>query len=64
MSNDKASLPIISGINMEHDNKHWIGPRGIFQVWGYPSIKRVKKDLFDYKQIKLIKEKIDEIEVK
>ena len=63
MSNDKASLPILSGINYNHDNRHWIGPRGLFQVWGYPGIKRVKKNLFDIKEIKLIKEKVNEIEV-
>jgi NAD(P)-dependent dehydrogenase (short-subunit alcohol dehydrogenase family) len=64
MSNDKASLPILSGINLSHDNRHWIGPKGLFQVWGYPGVKRVKKDLFNINEIKLIKEKIDEIEVK
>jgi NADP-dependent 3-hydroxy acid dehydrogenase YdfG len=63
MSNDKASLPILSGINKSHDHRHWVGPRGLFQVWGYPGIKRVKKDLFNINEIKLIKEKIDEIEV-
>ena len=64
MSNDKASLPILSGINYEHDNRHWIGPRGLFQVWGYPKVVKVKKDLFNIEQIKKIKDKINEIEVK
>lgn len=64
MSNDKASLPILSGIILNHDNRHWIGPKGLFQVWGYPGLRRVRKDLFDINQIKLIKEKIDKIEVK
>jgi hypothetical protein len=62
MSNDKASLPILYGINHNHDNKHWIGPRGLFQVWGYPKVKRVKKDLFNLNEIKILKEKVDEIE--
>jgi hypothetical protein len=62
MSNDKASLPILYAINHNHDNRHWIGPKGLFQVWGYPAIKKVKKDLFDIEEIKIIKEKVNEIE--
>jgi NAD(P)-dependent dehydrogenase (short-subunit alcohol dehydrogenase family) len=61
MSNDKASLPILYAINHNHDNRHWIGPRGLFQVWGYPAVKRVKKDLFNLDEIKILKEKVDNI---
>lgn len=61
MSNEKASLPILYGIEVSHDNRHWIGPKGLFQIWGYPGMKRVKKDLFDLKEIKELQIKVKEI---
>ena len=43
----KAALNIIKGIFVETKTEEWIVPGGLFGVWGYPKIKKMKKSLYD-----------------
>jgi NAD(P)-dependent dehydrogenase (short-subunit alcohol dehydrogenase family) len=47
ISPSKASLPTLFAIN--HDTKfdEWIGPRGLFNIWGYPKISKLSKKFID-----------------
>ena len=47
----KAALNIIKGIFIETDNNEWIVPRGIFEVWGYPKIAKMKKIIYNQESI-------------
>ena len=43
----KASLNIIKGLFVETKENEWIVPGGLFGVWGYPKIEKMKKILYD-----------------
>lgn len=43
----KAALNIIKGIFIDTKDNEWIIPGGLFAVWGYPTIKKMKKRIFD-----------------
>ena len=49
ISPSKASLPALYALN--HDTKigEWIGPRGVFNIWGYPKISKLNKKFLDQK---------------
>ena len=39
----KAALTVIKGIFIETKFDEWIVPKGLFGVWGYPTVKKMKK---------------------
>ena len=39
----KAALNIIKGIFVETSENEWIVPKGLFGVWGYPKVAKMKK---------------------
>ena len=43
----KASLNIVKGLFVETKENEWIVPGGLFGVWGYPKIEKMKKILYD-----------------
>ena len=43
----KAALTIIKGIFAETKMEEWIVPGGLFGVWGYPKVKKMKKNIYD-----------------
>ncbi len=43
----KAALNIIKGIFIETNVDELIVPNGLFHVWGYPKVVRMKKSLYD-----------------
>ena len=43
----KASLNIIKGLFIETKENEWIVPGGLFGVWGYPKIAKMKKNLYE-----------------
>lgn len=49
ISPSKASLSTLYALN--HDTKidEWIGPRGLFYIWGYPKISKLKNDFLNKK---------------
>lgn len=46
-SSKKAALTIIKGIFTDTKFNEWIVPGGLFGVWGYPDIRKMKKVLYD-----------------
>lgn len=54
-SPDKASLPVLLGLNEEVEVCKEIGPKGLFNAWGYPKVVKLSKKLLDeQKQTKII----------
>ena len=47
----KASLNIVKGLFVETKENEWIVPGGLFGVWGYPKIEKMKKILYDIEVI-------------
>ena len=43
----KAALNIIKGIFVETSENEWIVPKGLFGVWGYPKVAKMKKILYN-----------------
>ena len=43
----KAGLNIIKGLFVETKEDEWIVPGGLFGVWGYPKIAKMKKNLYE-----------------
>ncbi len=43
----KAALNIIKGIFVETCENEWIVPKGLFGVWGYPKVAKMKKILYN-----------------
>lgn len=60
----KAALNIIYAINKKIDSKFWIGPRGILNTFGYPSIRKLKKELYEESNITNTKNEMVEMEKK
>lgn len=52
----KAALNIIKAIFVETKENEWITPSGLFEVWGYPKVKKMKKDLYNEEDIFRTKE--------
>ena len=42
----KAALTIIKGLFSETKTNEWITPGGLFEVWGYPKVSKMKKSLY------------------
>lgn len=61
MKPDKACLSTLSALNNKSNNNEWYGPRGLFQSWGYPKCIKLKKNLLNNSEHKLIYEKTIEI---
>ncbi len=47
ISPSKASLSAIYSINHDTKINEWIGPRGLFNIWGYPKISKLEKKFLD-----------------
>ncbi len=43
----KAALNIIKAIFVETKDNQWVAPKGLFGVWGYPKVLKVKKSICD-----------------
>ena len=43
----KVALNIIKGLFVETKTEEWIVPSGLFGVWGYPKISKMKKCIYD-----------------
>ena len=52
----RVALNIIKAIFIETKVNEWITPSGLFEVWGYPKIKKMKKSLYDAEDISRSKE--------
>lgn len=46
-SPSKAALSCIYALDKETKNNTWIGPRGLFHVWGYPKENKLRKNILD-----------------
>ena len=47
----KVALTVIKGIFVETKFDEWIVPKGLFGVWGYPTVKKMKKAICDLEVI-------------
>lgn len=48
MDSAKASLSILKGIDSDYTSlTKWVGPRGLFHLWGYPKIYDLRKNLLN-----------------
>ena len=47
----KAALTVIKGIFTETKYEEWIVPRGLFGVWGYPTVKKMKKAIYNIETV-------------
>lgn len=48
MDSAKASLSILKGIDCDYTPlTKWVGPRGLFNSWGYPKIYNLRKNLLN-----------------
>ncbi len=45
MHPEKASLSILYAMFVDTEGTEWIGPRGLFHIWGYPKVYKVKKNI-------------------
>ncbi len=62
MSPKKASLPMILALEIDKIKEgYWVGPKGFASSYGYPSIYKLKKDLFNKKLNKRVYELTKEI---
>ena len=43
---NKASLAIIKSIFVKTSESEWIGPRGLFHIWGYPKVYKLAKSMY------------------
>ena len=43
----KAALNIIKAIFVETKYDEWIVPGGLFEVWGYPKVSKIKKQIYN-----------------
>ncbi len=66
ISPSKASLSTLYALNHDTKFEEWIGPRGLFHIWGYPKISKLKNDLLScnlredfFKNLKDFETKID-----
>jgi hypothetical protein len=57
----KAALNIIKAIFVETKDNEWIVPRGLFEVWGYPKIKKMKKGLYNKEDVSRCNEIIEDM---
>lgn len=61
MKPEKACLSILKAINEDNlKERLWIGPRGFLKFWGYPSICKLRKSLFDEDSLNLIYKETEE----
>jgi protochlorophyllide reductase len=52
----KAALNIIKAIFVETAENEWIAPGGLFEVWGYPKVKKISKSIYNEEDISRTKE--------
>ncbi len=64
ISPSKASLSTLFALN--HDTKfdEWIGPRGLFHIWGYPKVSKIKKEFLSNDLIEEFLKNLRELEGK
>ncbi len=66
ISPSKASLSTLYALNHDTKFEEWIGPRGLFHIWGYPKISKLKNGFLScnlredfFKNLKDFETKID-----
>lgn len=59
-----ASLNIVYALNKRIGRNEWIGPKGIFKVFGYPGVSKLKKEVFEVENIEKVKKHLEEKERK
>ena len=47
MSSAKGSLPLLIAASQNIDYDKWVGPRGLFHMWGYPKIYSLNNKMFN-----------------
>lgn len=52
----KAALNVIKAIFTDTKLDEWITPKGLFEVWGYPKVKRMNKKLYNAEYISQVEE--------
>ncbi len=61
MSPEKASLSLILASScFPKDRQEYIGPRGLFHSWGYPSFQKLNPSLFNEEDMEYLDRKTDE----
>ncbi len=58
-SKDKAGLSIVYALETPCNRNMWIGPRGLFEIYGKPKKQFLKRSLFDEKEIEDLINKIN-----
>jgi len=46
----KAMLGILLALSVSISNDEWIGPRGLFEAWGYPKVLKLKKSVLKQRE--------------
>lgn len=62
ISNERAALNILYALNTPTDWRVWIGPRGLFEIFGYPGIRRLKRELLNDMELETLNYKIEELD--
>lgn len=60
MSSAKGALPILYAASLKIKDEEWVGPRGLFHMWGYPKIYKLNKKMFNETENKKIYELTNE----
>lgn len=47
----KVALTTIKGLFVETKQEEWITPSGLFGIWGWPKVNKMKKSLYDHEAI-------------
>lgn len=52
----KSALSAIYAINHDANFSYWFGPRGLFHVWGYPGLNKLRKNMLNFDLINEVNE--------
>lgn len=61
ISPSKASLPTIYTLTHTLKYGEWVGPRGMFNIWGYPGVQKVNSKFLDNRGQDLLNEKVEQL---
>lgn len=63
-SNEAAALNIVYALSCCPLAQEWVGPRGLFEIFGRPGIKKIRKNFYSEENLQKAKREIEEIERK
>lgn len=64
LSPKQAALNFIYAMSVKPELGYWIGPKGLFEIFGKPRIKKLKKEALNQESLEKLNRRIDELDEK